>query len=54
MENGLAKTPPSEVELIGAYRAAKSTFLQLHRIMIRLGVVSDRERIAIYELTRPK
>jgi hypothetical protein len=53
MESGL-KSPPSESELSGAYRSAKSTFLQLHRIMIRLGLVSDRERIEIYDLTRPK
>ena len=39
---------------MGAYRASKSTFLQLHRMMIRLGHVSDRERIAIFDLTRSK
>lgn len=54
MESRVSQSPPSEEELIGAYRAAKSTFLQLHRIMIRLGVVSDRERIAIFDLTRSK
>ena len=39
-------------ELTSLYRASRSTFLQLHRIAIRYGIVSDKERIEIYELTR--
>jgi len=39
-------------ELTSLYRTAKSTFLQLHRVAIRYGLVSDKERIEIYELTR--
>jgi hypothetical protein len=42
----------SHEEILSLYRAAKGTFLQLHRIAIRYGLVSDKERIDIYELTR--
>ena len=39
-------------ELQDLYRNAKGHFLYLHRIMIRLGLVGDKERIQIYDLTK--
>ena len=41
-------------ELVNIYRTAKSTFLQLHRLMIRHGLIGDKERIIIYDLTHPQ
>jgi hypothetical protein len=42
-------------EIKNLYRNVKGQFLFLHRIMIRHGLVSERERIMIYDLTnKPK
>lgn len=45
-------TPISPQELQEAYRHAKGNFLFLHRLMVRLGLVGDKERIQIYDLTK--
>jgi hypothetical protein len=44
--------PVSQDDLQNAYRHAKGNFLYLHRIMVRLGLVGEKERIQIYELTK--
>lgn len=46
MENGLTVQ-----EMKDLYRNVKGQFLFLHRIMVRQGLVSDKERIQIYDLT---
>lgn len=51
MENGLEPHLTLE-ELKLLYRNARGNFLTLHRIMCRLGIVSDQERIQIYDLTK--
>lgn len=54
MENGV--TPQLTVdELKSLYRNMKGQFLFLHRIMVRHGLVNERERIIVYDLTsKPK
>lgn len=47
MENGITL---EELKLL--YRNARGNFLTLHRIMCRLGLVNDKERIQIYDLTK--
>ena len=39
-------------EIKSLYRNVKGQFLFLHRIMIRHGLVSEQERIVIYDLTK--
>ena len=53
MEDSLVPLTLEEIQSM--YRNVKGQFLFLHRIMIRHGLVSDRERIQIYDLThKPK
>ncbi len=53
MEDGVV--PLTVEEIKSMYRNVKGQFLFLHRIMIRHGLVSERERIMIYDLTsKPK
>ncbi|MDH5252429.1 MAG: hypothetical protein OEW25_03805 [Nitrospira sp.] len=54
MEDGV--TPRlTEDELKNLYRNVKGQFLFLHRIMVRHGLVGDKERIVVYDLTnKPK
>ena len=46
--------PVTKDELLNLYRTAKSTFLQLHRLLIRHGMMSEQERIIMFDLTRAK
>lgn len=39
-------------ELKNLYRNVKGQFLFLHRIMIRNGLVGEKERIQIFDLTK--
>ena len=50
MEDGLELRLKLE-EIKSLYRIAKGQFLFLHRIMVRHGLVSDKERMMIYDLT---
>lgn len=50
MENGI-KQSLTEAEVQELYRKVRGTFLQFHRTMVRLGLVSDKERIQIFDLT---
>jgi len=54
MEDGV--TPRlTDDELKNLYRNVKGQFLFLHRIMVRHGLVGDKERIVVYDLTnKPK
>ena len=53
MEDGVV--PLTLEEIKSMYRNAKGQFLFLHRIMIRHGLVGEKERIQIYDLTsKPK
>ena len=51
MENGVDPNLTLD-EIKEAYRRIKGSFLLLHRIMIRHGLVSEQERIVIYDLTK--
>lgn len=54
MENGVEPRLTLD-EIKSLYRNVKGQFLFLHRIMVRHGLVSDKERIMIYDLTnKPK
>jgi hypothetical protein len=46
--------PVTDLELVNLYRTAKSTFLQLHRLLIRQGLMSEQERIIMFDLTQAK
>lgn len=53
MEDGVV--PLTLEEIKSMYRNVKGQFLFLHRIMIRHGLVGEKERIQIYDLTsKPK
>jgi hypothetical protein len=57
LENDLGErltTTLDQEELVNLYRYTKGTFLLLHRMMIRAGLVAEQERITIYDLTRKK
>lgn len=51
MEDGLTPAFTTD-ELKNLYRNVKGQFLFLHRIMVRHGLVGDKERIQIYDLTK--
>lgn len=50
MENGVEPRLTAD-EIKNLYRNVKGQFLFLHRIMVRQGLVGEKERIMIYDLT---
>lgn len=55
MSDDSASVPLTLEEIKSMYRNVKGQFLFLHRIMVRHGLVGEKERIQIYDLTsKPK